>query len=49
MANNNYDSNLRKYAWIVGTIVVLYSAMFIGFIVSIYQRIFKPCKEDKIK
>ena len=49
MANNNYNSNLRKFAWIVGTILVLYSAMVVGFIVSIYQKIFKPCKQDKTK
>jgi hypothetical protein len=45
MANNNYNSNLRNFSWIVGTIMVLYSAMAFGFIASIYQRIFKPCKK----
>lgn len=49
MANNNYNSNLRKFAWVVGTILVLYSAIVVGFIINIYQKIFKPCKQDKIK
>jgi uncharacterized BrkB/YihY/UPF0761 family membrane protein len=43
--NNTFRHRVRDYAWMFGTIMVLYCAMAFSLVMGVYEYLFNRCEK----